>query len=192
MPSFLITMNYAFGEPCVVFCGSRSYWTFSHFFILNIIALGSSFLISTRHFSYGLALGSMVGWNPIQPILGISRSSLVIFWRHPHMMTTSGFILLIISKDSDIFCILTTGNPKISQELVSMPSYMTVVESSDRVRIVVFSGGNSKNTDDLLDEIRQIKLGGGNGSIIGRNTFQRPKDEAISLLKKIIAIYKNE
>ena len=45
---------------------------------------------------------------------------------------------------------------------------------------------------DLLDEIRQINLGGGNGSIIGRNTFQRPKDEAISLLKKIIAIYKNE
>ena len=62
----------------------------------------------------------------------------------------------------------------------------------NKKRIVVFSGGNSKNTDDLLDEIRQINLGGGNGSIIGRNTFQRPKDEAISLLKKIIAIYKNE
>ena len=50
--------------------------------------------------------------------------------------------------------------------------------------IVVFSGGSAKNTDDLLDEIRQINLGGGNGSIIGRNTFQRPKDEAINLIKK--------
>ena len=58
-------------------------------------------------------------------------------------------------------------------------------------RIVVFSGGNSKNTDDLLEEIKQINLGGGNGSIIGRNTFQRPKEDAINLLKKIIAIYKN-
>ena len=58
-------------------------------------------------------------------------------------------------------------------------------------RIVVFSGGNSKNTDDLLNEIKEIKSGGGNGSIIGRNTFQRPKKEAISLLKKIIEIYKN-
>ena len=58
-------------------------------------------------------------------------------------------------------------------------------------RIVVFSGGNSKNTDDLLNEIKEIKSGGGNGSIIGRNTFQRPKQEAISLLKKIIEIYKN-
>ena len=57
-------------------------------------------------------------------------------------------------------------------------------------RIVVFSGGNSKNTDDLLEEIKQINLGGGNGSIIGRNTFQRPKEDAINLLKKIIAIYK--
>ena len=58
-------------------------------------------------------------------------------------------------------------------------------------RIVVFSGGNSKNTDELLEEIKQINLGGGNGSIIGRNTFQRPKVEAINLLKEITEIYKN-
>ena len=58
-------------------------------------------------------------------------------------------------------------------------------------RIVVFSGGNSKNSSDLLEEIKQINLGGGNGSIIGRNTFQRPKEEAINLLKEIIEIYKN-
>ena len=58
-------------------------------------------------------------------------------------------------------------------------------------RIVVFSGGNSKDISDLLEEIKQINLGGGNGSIIGRNTFQRPKEEAINLLKEIIEIYKN-
>ncbi len=58
-------------------------------------------------------------------------------------------------------------------------------------RIVVFSGGNSKNTDDLLEEIKQINKGGGNGSIIGRNSFQRPKEEAINLLNKIIEIYRN-
>ena len=61
----------------------------------------------------------------------------------------------------------------------------------DSKRIVVFSGGNSKNIAELLEEIKQISIGGGNGSIIGRNTFQRPKEEAINLLKKIIAIYKN-
>ncbi len=58
-------------------------------------------------------------------------------------------------------------------------------------RIVVFSGGNAKNTDDLLKEIEQIRIGGGNGSIIGRNTFQRPKQDAISLLKEIKEIYKS-
>ena len=56
---------------------------------------------------------------------------------------------------------------------------------------MVFSGGNSKNTNDLLDEIKQIKLGGGNGSIIGRNTFQRPREEALNLLREIISIYKS-
>ena len=61
----------------------------------------------------------------------------------------------------------------------------------NKKRIVVFSGGNSKNTEDLLNEIKQINVGGGNGSINGRNTFQRPKKQAIDLLKKIIDIYKN-
>lgn len=56
-------------------------------------------------------------------------------------------------------------------------------------RIVVFSGGASKDVAGLLDEIRQIRDGGGNGSIIGRNTFQRPRSEALGLLNDIIDIY---
>ena len=56
-------------------------------------------------------------------------------------------------------------------------------------RLVVFSGGNAKNTQELLDEIQDIKNGGGNGSIIGRNTFQRPKNLAVEMLNKIINIY---
>ena len=58
-------------------------------------------------------------------------------------------------------------------------------------KIVVFSGGNAKGDEEILEEIRQIKDGGGNGSIIGRNTFQRPKKNALDLLNKIIEIYKN-
>lgn len=57
-------------------------------------------------------------------------------------------------------------------------------------RIVIFSGGPAKGTDEVLDEIRQINAGGGFGSIVGRNAFQRPRAEGIDLLKKIIAIYK--
>lgn len=59
-------------------------------------------------------------------------------------------------------------------------------------RLVVFSGGEAKSTDGLLDEIRQIRDGGGSGSIVGRNSFQRPKAEALELLGKIIQIYKHE
>ncbi len=58
-------------------------------------------------------------------------------------------------------------------------------------RLVVFSGGIKKNHDDLLKEISGIKAGGGSGSIIGRNVFQRPRQEALRLLKDIIEIYKN-
>ena len=58
-------------------------------------------------------------------------------------------------------------------------------------RIVIFSGGASKDREGLLDEIRGLRDGGANGSIIGRNTFQRPRDEALDLLSEIIAIYKS-
>ncbi len=59
-------------------------------------------------------------------------------------------------------------------------------------RIVIFSGGSAKDTDGLLNEIREIHLGGGYGSIIGRNSFQRPKKEALDLLAQIINIYKGK
>ncbi len=59
-------------------------------------------------------------------------------------------------------------------------------------RIVVFSGGNSKGEDDIYNEIRQIYQGGANGSIIGRNVFQRPRAEALQMLDKIIQIYQGK
>ncbi len=58
-------------------------------------------------------------------------------------------------------------------------------------RVVVFSGGEAKDLDGVYEEIRGIRDGGGSGSIIGRNTFQRPKEVAIEMLNKIIDIYKN-
>lgn len=56
-------------------------------------------------------------------------------------------------------------------------------------RVVVFSGGDVKDTNGLLEEIRELNKGGANGSIIGRNTFQRPREEALSLLNSIMNIY---
>ena len=59
-------------------------------------------------------------------------------------------------------------------------------------RIVVFSGGSSKDKESLLEEIKELYLGGASGSIIGRNSFQRPYTEAIALLDQIIDIYKGK
>jgi fructose-bisphosphate aldolase, class I len=69
-----------------------------------------------------------------------------------------------------------------------------VVQSSfDGRRIVIFSGGAKKDSDeDVLQEARAIRDGGGFGSIIGRNSFQRKKADAIQLLHRIMAIYSGE
>lgn len=56
-------------------------------------------------------------------------------------------------------------------------------------RIVIFSGGEAKGTDALLEEVRGIRDGGGFGSIMGRNAFQRPRAEAIDLLHKVMDVF---
>lgn len=58
-------------------------------------------------------------------------------------------------------------------------------------RVVIFSGGEAKETSALLEEIKGIKDGGGFGSIMGRNAFQRPHDEAVKLLKDVMGVFKS-
>ncbi len=66
-----------------------------------------------------------------------------------------------------------------------------VMKSSfDGRRMVVFSGGSRKSADSVYDDARAIRDGGGNGSIIGRNAFQRPPAEALAMLSKLVDIYK--
>ena len=59
----------------------------------------------------------------------------------------------------------------------------------DGRRVVVFSGGAAKDTASVLDEARAIRDGGGNGSIMGRNSFQRPRAEALAPLDSLVQIY---
>lgn len=56
-------------------------------------------------------------------------------------------------------------------------------------RIVIFSGGEAKSTDELLKEVREMTIGGAFGSIMGRNAFQRPRKEAVALLKDVMAAF---
>jgi class I fructose-bisphosphate aldolase len=66
-----------------------------------------------------------------------------------------------------------------------------VVESCfEGQRIVIFSGGEAKSDTDVLGEIKAIREGGGFGSIMGRNSFQRPRAEGVKLLKDVISIYR--
>jgi fructose-bisphosphate aldolase, class I len=59
-------------------------------------------------------------------------------------------------------------------------------------RIVVFSGGEAKDLEGVFAEVRAVRDGGDNGSIIGRNTFQRPKKDALDMLGKIVKIYQRK
>lgn len=56
-------------------------------------------------------------------------------------------------------------------------------------RIVIFSGGEAKGAEEVLAEVREIAAGGGFGSIMGRNAFQRPKAEAIALLHAVMEVF---
>ena len=59
-------------------------------------------------------------------------------------------------------------------------------------RIVIFSGGAKTDDAAILDEVYSIRAGGGFGSIIGRNTFQRERSEALGLLDQMVRIYQGE
>jgi class I fructose-bisphosphate aldolase len=68
-----------------------------------------------------------------------------------------------------------------------------VVQSAfDGRRIVIFSGGAKNEDQAIFEEARAIRDGGGFGSIIGRNSFQRPKAEAVKFLRTVMGIYAGE
>jgi class I fructose-bisphosphate aldolase len=97
---------------------------------------------------------------------------------------------------------------KPPKELVEQPEAKKVFEKygipiktlADRVRhvvqsafngkrIVIFSGGEAKGTEEILKEVQGIRDGGAFGSIMGRNSFQRPKPEALKLLADVMKVY---
>jgi len=56
-------------------------------------------------------------------------------------------------------------------------------------RIVIFSGGAADTDEAVFEQVRAIRDGGGFGSIIGRNSFQRKKPDALRFLKTVMDIY---
>jgi class I fructose-bisphosphate aldolase len=56
-------------------------------------------------------------------------------------------------------------------------------------RIVIFSGGAKGADEKIFEECKGIRDGGGFGSIIGRNSFQRKKPDALKFLDQVMKIY---
>ena len=69
-----------------------------------------------------------------------------------------------------------------------------VVQSAfDGRRVVIFSGGATRENDEaIFEECRGIRDGGGFGSIIGRNSFQRQRERALGFLDTVMKIYSGE
>ena len=80
--------------------------------------------------------------------------------------------------------------PKVASQSLEERVSHVIQSSFQGRRIVIFSGGPAKGKEELLEEVRLLVKGGAFGSIVGRNVFQRPKEQALELLNEIINIYK--
>jgi class I fructose-bisphosphate aldolase len=78
---------------------------------------------------------------------------------------------------------------KIAKETLGERVRHVVQASFNGKRIVIFSGGPAKATPEVLDELRQIHAGGANGTIMGRNSFQRSRADGVAILKSAIEIF---
>ena len=93
-----------------------------------------------------------------------------------------------VSKQ-DILDIYSKNNVKLDN--LSDRISHCIQSSFNGKRIVIFSGGPAKGKEEILKEIGEIAKGGGFGSIVGRNSFQRPFGEGVSLMREIMDIYKS-
>lgn len=78
---------------------------------------------------------------------------------------------------------------KVPRETLSERVHHVIQCAFNGKRIVIFSGGAKETDEHLFEEVRAIRDGGGFGSIIGRNTFQRDRKSALAMLDRVINIY---
>jgi fructose-bisphosphate aldolase, class I len=139
-----------------------------------------------------------------------------IIWSYPRggSMTSDGETAIdVIAYGAHIACMLGANivKVKLPTDFIELKEAKKVFEGEkidvstltkrvehvvkscfDGRRIVIFSGGGKKGLEGLYDDARAIRDGGGNGSIIGRNIFQRPREEALDVLNKMIGIFKGD
>jgi class I fructose-bisphosphate aldolase len=165
--------------------------------------------------------GSDVAYDMMEEIAEMGREAkanglAVVIWSYPrggsmskqgetaiditaygaHMAALLGAHIVKV-KPPTAFLELDAAKKVYEQQRIDVSSatarYRHIVEACfNGRRIVVFSGGEAKDDASILAEARAIRDGGGNGSIIGRNTFQRPREQALKLLDGLIRVYKGE
>jgi len=165
--------------------------------------------------------GSDVAYDMMEEIAEMGREAkahglAVVIWSYPrggalskqgetaidicayaaHMAALLGAHIIKVKPPTD-FLELEAAKKVYEQQRIDIASAAArirhVVQSCfNGRRIVVFSGGEAKDIEGVYNEARAIRDGGGNGSIIGRNTFQRPRADALKMLDAIIRIYKGE
>lgn len=157
---------------------------------------------------------SLSQFQELQELSAEARSCglAVIVWSYPrgNLSTEGETSIDTVSYGAHMACLLGAHIVKVkipssavatqkSKELLSK-SKADLTQLAERIafvkracfanrRLVIFSGGATKSDADLISEVQAIHAGGGDGSIIGRNIFQRPETEAKALVQKLSAIY---
>ncbi len=113
-----------------------------------------------------------------------------------HMATLLGAHIIKVKLPSDHLEMAENKKAYIDQKIDISTQAKRVAHIMkccfDGRRIVVFSGGAAKGENAVYDDAHAILEGGGNGSIIGRNSFQRPRDDALELLSNLVKIYQGK
>ena len=140
---------------------------------------------------------AVVVWSyPRGPMLDkAGETALDICAYAAHMAALLGAHIIKVKPPTDVISLDAAKktyekNPVDATTLAARIKHVTDACFGGR-RLVVFSGGEAGTAEAMIDMAKGIHAGGGNGSIIGRNTFQRPKAEALKLLSDIIAVYKS-
>lgn len=136
----------------------------------------------------------------------------VIVWSYARgsMSKVGETALDVIAYGAHMACLLGAHivKVKLPSDSVEMPAATALYQQhvngktmADRVahvvqscfngrRMVVFSGGDTKEASEVIADARSIHQGGGFGAIIGRNCFQRPAVEAKLMLENIVTEFK--
>ncbi|CAI3930781.1 DhnA family (FbaB) (PDB:1OJX) [Commensalibacter communis] len=111
-----------------------------------------------------------------------------------HIAAQMGAHIIKVKPPSDHLCLPAAKkvyeDQKIDISTLAKRAEHIMQSSFAGRRLVLFSGGEQTSETSLFETFQGLKDGGASGGIIGRNTFQRKREDALAMLDKIINIFK--